>query len=262
MSLRRVFQAREQVAVRALDRDAAEHRDRAGRRDRRCARAPAAFSSIAATCGTALAIVRASRLDERERRRSSTSGSTSSSAAIEQDHPRDRRVRRGEQDQRWPRRGRPARRARQPAGCSMRRGAVHRARDGRSRRAGRARGCRAAGSAPRRSRRAFPRPTAIATLCQLHDALRSRRRTPGTGRRGWSGTGGSRAPRPAPARARTRPGPSTSASSSSTAITVRGVYPSRRRSAISRRRCGHGQQHRVEREQEPHERADHREQRG
>ena len=34
VSLRGVFEAREQIAVRALDRDAAEDRDRAGRRDR------------------------------------------------------------------------------------------------------------------------------------------------------------------------------------------------------------------------------------
>ncbi len=116
------------------------------------------------------------------------------------------------------------------------------------------------GSAQRRSRRACRRRRRSRRSASRRRAG-CRPRTPSRGSRGSSGTDGSRAPPRALGRARTRRGPSTTASSSSTRD------HRRRRVAVAAQvgdqapALGNGQQHRVEREQEAHQRADHREQR-
>ena len=131
----------------------------------------------------------------------------------------------------------------------------------RSPRAGRARGCRAAGSALRRVRRASRRRRRSRRSASRRRAGCRRANAERRGSPGWSGTGGSRARRRARGRARTRPGRARAASSD------QHRDHRRRRVAVAAQvgdqapALGDGEQHRVEREQEPHERADHREKR-
>ena len=96
--MRGVFQAVQQVAVRRLDRDAAEHGDRAGRRDRQRARAPCAQLHHG-DVGHGADDPRRQRAHERERRHQ-RQRQQQQQRGDEQHHPEDRQVRRRQQDRR------------------------------------------------------------------------------------------------------------------------------------------------------------------
>ena len=260
MSLRGVFEARRAGRrARPGSRRCRRPRSRRSPRSPRRARA-AAPSSIAATCGTGLVIARASRSTSASVA-PSTSGSSSSSAATQQHHPGIAASRRGEQD-----RGRGGE-ARQPgerrAACRPRAaaGALDRARRSRPRERI-AREDVAQRAEHRHDRREHPARDRDRDALPADDALRADRERQRQERRVGVQAGGSRAPRRAP-------DPSTHAIESERERVEQQHRDHGPRRVPVAAQIGDqppalrdGQQHRVEREQEPDERADHREQRG